>query len=100
MSEASFVSETSVEQSIGLFLRNEHIRKQTTLVSSLQFEVGRRLGSNGTVQDIKLPEVWGTDSNIKWKAAIQGEGWSAPIIVGQKILTHPAFRGGCWVGLI
>jgi len=52
------------------------------------------------VQDIKLPEVWGTDSNIKWKAAIQGEGWSAPIIVGQKILTHPAFRGGCWVGLI
>ncbi len=47
-------------------------------------------GSNGIVQDIKLPEVWGTDSNIKWKATVPGEGWSAPIVVGQKVFVTTA----------
>jgi hypothetical protein len=35
-------------------------------------------GSNGVIQDLKLPEVWGEDSNIKWKVTVPGEGWSAP----------------------
>ena len=51
-------------------------------------------GSNGIVQDITLPEVWGTDSNIKWKATIQGEGWSAPIVVGQKVFVTTAVSSG------
>ena len=51
-------------------------------------------GSNGIVQDLKLPEVWGTDSNIKWKAAVPGEGWSAPIIVGQKVFVTTAVSSG------
>lgn len=49
-------------------------------------------GSNGVIQDIKLPEVWGTDSNIKWKVNVPGEGWSAPIVVGQKVFVTTAFR--------
>lgn len=51
-------------------------------------------GSNGMVQDLKLPEVWGTDSNIKWKAAVPGEGWSAPIVVGQKVFVTTAVSTG------
>lgn len=47
-------------------------------------------GSNGIVQDIKLPEVWGMDSNIKWKVTVPGEGWSAPIVVGQKVFVTTA----------
>lgn len=47
-------------------------------------------GSNGIVQDIKIPEVWGMDSNIKWKATVPGEGWSAPIVVGQKVFVTTA----------
>ena len=34
-------------------------------------------GSNGVIQDIKIPEVWGVDSNIRWKVGVPGEGWSA-----------------------
>jgi len=28
--------------------------------------------SNGVIQDIKLPEVWGMDSSIKWKISVPG----------------------------
>jgi outer membrane protein assembly factor BamB len=51
-------------------------------------------GSNGIVKGLKLPEVWGTDNNIKWKAAIPGEGWSAPIVVGQKVFVTTAVSTG------
>jgi outer membrane protein assembly factor BamB len=51
-------------------------------------------GSNGIVNDLKLPEVWGIDSNIKWKATIPGEGWSAPIVVGQKVFVTTAISSG------
>ena len=51
-------------------------------------------GSNGVIQDIKLPEVWGLDSNIKWKVGIPGEGWSAPIVVGQKVFVTTAVSSG------
>lgn len=51
-------------------------------------------GSNGVIQDIKLPEVWGTDSNIKWKVNVPGEGWSAPIVVGQKVFVTTAVSSG------
>jgi len=51
-------------------------------------------GSNGVVQNMKLPEEWGTDSNIKWKATIPGEGWSAPIVVGQKVFVTTAVTSG------
>jgi outer membrane protein assembly factor BamB len=50
--------------------------------------------SNGVVEDIQLPEVWGIDSNIKWKAEIPGEGWSAPIVVGQKVIVTTAVSSG------
>jgi outer membrane protein assembly factor BamB len=51
-------------------------------------------GSNGIVEHLKLPEAWGTDSSIKWKAAIPGEGWSAPIVVGQKVFVTTAVSAG------
>lgn len=51
-------------------------------------------GSNGIVEESKLPEVWGTDSNVKWKTAVPGEGWSAPIVVGQKVFVTTAVSNG------
>ncbi len=50
--------------------------------------------SNGVIQDIKLPEAWGTDSNVKWKMEVPGEGWSAPIVVGQKVFVTTAVSTG------
>lgn len=49
---------------------------------------------NGVIQDIKLPEVWGTDSSILWKVNVPGEGWSAPIVVGQKVFLTTAVSAG------
>jgi outer membrane protein assembly factor BamB len=46
--------------------------------------------SNGVVQAMKLPEVWDASSAIQWKARIPGEGWSAPIVVGQKVFLTTA----------
>ena len=51
-------------------------------------------GSNGIVRDLKLPEVWGVDSNIKWKTNIPGEGWSAPVVVGKKVFVTTAVSSG------
>ena len=51
-------------------------------------------GSNGVVQGVNLPEVWGADSNLKWKAEIPGEGWSSPIVVGQKVILTTAVSSG------
>lgn len=49
---------------------------------------------NGIVEGIKLPEVWGVDSNIKWKVTVPGEGWSAPIVLGQKVFVTTAVTSG------
>lgn len=46
--------------------------------------------SNGIVRDLKLPETWGVDSNVKWKTSIPGEGWSAPVVVGKKVFVTTA----------
>lgn len=50
--------------------------------------------SNGVIDDAKLPEVWGVDSNIKWKVPVPGEGWSAPIVVGQKVILTTSVSNG------
>ncbi len=44
-------------------------------------------GENGTgVSEAKnLPEVWDTETNIAWKTTIPGEGWSSPIVWGDRI---------------
>ena len=49
---------------------------------------------NGLIQGSKLPEVWGSDSSIIWKAEVPGEGWSAPIVVGQKVFLTTAVSSG------
>jgi len=51
-------------------------------------------GSNGIVEHLRLPESWGTESSIKWKATLPGEGWSAPIVVGQKVFVTTAVSTG------
>lgn len=48
---------------------------------------------NGLIPDTNLPDVWG-DANIKWKANVPGEGWSAPIVVGQKVFVTTAVSSG------
>lgn len=59
---------------------------------SLQF---RGTNANGFVLEKDVPEVWSVDSQIKWQVSIPGEGWSAPIVVGERLfLTTSVSSGG------
>jgi hypothetical protein len=40
---------------------------------------------DGTGQTGKLPESWSETSNIRWKTAIHGKGWSSPVIWDDQI---------------
>jgi hypothetical protein len=44
---------------------------------------------DGTGQAANLPTTWGGFGTIAWQAEIPGNGWSSPIVVGDRIwLTH------------
>jgi hypothetical protein len=46
--------------------------------------------SNGIVLESLLPEEWDSQRNIEWRASIPGEGWSAPVIVGDRVYVTTA----------
>jgi outer membrane protein assembly factor BamB len=80
-----------MKKSCLLFLSLSLLSNQVKADDWRQF---RGPSSNGVVQNMKLPEEWGTESNIKWKVAVPGEGWSAPIVVGQKVFVTTAVSSG------
>src|SRR5262249_55591463 len=47
---------------------------------------------NGIADATSLPTKWSEASNIRWKTAIHGKGWSSPVIWGKQIwmTTAPA----------
>src|SRR5262245_22969158 len=48
-------------------------------------------GGTGVFTEAKPPAEWSTDKNVAWKANIQGVAWSAPIIVGDKVIVTTAY---------
>jgi hypothetical protein len=50
---------------------------------------------NGSLDVDSIPLVWSTDSNILWKAEVEGGGNSSPVIWGDKLfLTSATIEGG------
>lgn len=41
-----------------------------------------------------LPLSWGEDSNVAWKTAVHGKGWSSPVVAGGKIWLTTATEDG------
>src|SRR5262245_3688899 len=41
-----------------------------------------------------LPTKWGADENVAWKADVPGEGWSSPVVWGDRVLVTAATDGG------
>src|SRR6185312_1899220 len=41
-----------------------------------------------------LPLTWSETSNIKWKVAIPGKGWSSPVVQGDRIWLTTATEEG------
>ena len=37
-------------------------------------------GSLGVSDNPRLPDQWSTNQNVAWRAAIDGRGWSSPIV--------------------
>lgn len=48
----------------------------------------------GTSSEKNLPLHWGAESNIAWKTAVPGEGWSSPIVWDNKIILTSATDQG------
>jgi outer membrane protein assembly factor BamB len=47
-------------------------------------------GSRGISSQKGLPEIWSPDKNIAWKVKIPGQGWSSPIVWGDRIFITTA----------
>ena len=46
--------------------------------------------SNGAATAVKLPLEWDAETNVRWKIRNPGEGWSAPIVWGNKLFLTAA----------
>ena len=48
----------------------------------------------GISSETGLPTNWSATENIAWKTAIPGEGWSSPIVYGDRVIITTATDGG------
>jgi len=46
--------------------------------------------AQGTSSAVNLPTEWSKDNNIAWKTAIPGDGWSSPIVWGERVFLTAA----------
>ena len=57
-------------------------------------------GRQGISQEKNVPTQWNASSNIRWKTPIPGEGWSSPIVWGDRVFVTTALDGGKSLHLI
>src|SRR5262245_64047276 len=48
----------------------------------------------GAVPAADIPLEWGATKNLAWKAALPGEGWSQPVVVGGTVYVTAAVGTG------
>jgi outer membrane protein assembly factor BamB len=48
----------------------------------------------GTTMSTKIPLTWSEESNVRWKTAIHGRGWSSPIVSGDQVWVSTATPDG------
>src|SRR3954449_11693142 len=48
----------------------------------------------GTSSEKNLPTRWSATENVAWKTAIPGEGWSSPIVWGDRVFVTAATDDG------
>jgi outer membrane protein assembly factor BamB len=57
-------------------------------------------GHQGISQEKGLPTTWSATENIRWKTALPGEGWSSPIVIGDRVYVTTATDEGVLLRLI
>jgi outer membrane protein assembly factor BamB len=63
-------------------------------VASENWPQFRGHGARGIGDSDQLPTVWGPDTNVAWRTAIPGRGWSSPIVSGQQVFLTTAISEG------
>src|SRR4051812_14157022 len=48
----------------------------------------------GLSSETAVPVTWSVTQNVAWKADIAGEGWSSPIVWGDKVFVTAALEKG------
>ena len=57
-------------------------------------------GRQGISQEKGVPTQWSATTNIRWKTPIPGEGWSSPIVSGDRVFVTTALDEGTSLHLI
>jgi outer membrane protein assembly factor BamB len=57
-------------------------------------------GRQGISQEKNVPLKWSAAENIRWKTAIPGEGWSSPVVFGDRVFVTTALEGGAALHLL
>jgi len=81
----------------GLFLAS---LLPASLVKSEDWPWFRGPGRQGMSQERGVPTQWSAASNVRWKTAIPGEGWSSPIVFQDQVFVTTALDGGSSLHLI
>ena len=50
--------------------------------------------ASGVVERDGLPVEWSAEKNVTWKVELPGEGWSSPLVVGDKVFVTAAVPEG------
>jgi outer membrane protein assembly factor BamB len=50
-------------------------------------------GMSGVAPGSRVPERWSVTENVKWKVEVPGQGWSSPIIWGDRIFLTSGISG-------
>ncbi|HAV60864.1 MAG TPA: serine/threonine protein kinase [Verrucomicrobiales bacterium] len=69
----------------------------TSLLSALGQDAWpqfRGPGARGVSTNLGLPDTWSAGTNIAWKTAVPGMGWSSPIIWGDQVIVTTAVSEG------
>jgi len=67
-----------------------------TLVSPAQdpWPGFRGPGARGVGESGRLPIAWGAGTNVAWRTAIPGRGWSSPVVWGNRVFLTTAISEG------
>lgn len=57
-------------------------------------------GAEGHADGAKLPIRWDEKTNVTWSGAIDGTGWSSPVLLDDRIYMTTAKDDGRWLGVI
>ena len=72
----------------------------TTAARAEDWPCFRGPGRQGISHEKGVPTTWSATSNIRWKTAIPGEGWSSPIVFEDKVFVTTALDDGSSLHLL